>query len=161
MSRIETLLDTLADRVRALEDIEAVRAVITAYGPAVDAGDAEAVGRLWAEDAVYDLDLKVIEGREAIIEMVRTAPHTDYLAEGCGHLLDPMNVRVEGDTAVATCHSMLLRRSPDADSFWVWRVSANRFDLVREDDRWLIRRRTARVLDGSEAGRLLLGRAAR
>ncbi|MBM9458338.1 nuclear transport factor 2 family protein [Nocardioides sp. zg-536] len=151
-------LAALTQRVRALEDVEAVREVVTAYGPAVDAGDAEAVGRLWTDDAVYDLDLKVFTGREEIVEMVRTAPHQDYLAEGCGHLLDPVHVRVDGDEAVATCHSMLLRRSSDEDSFWVWRVSANRFELVRSEGGWLIRRRTARVLDGRASARELLGR---
>ncbi|WP_040801719.1 nuclear transport factor 2 family protein [Nocardia higoensis] len=152
-------LAALLDRVRALEDKAAVHDVLTAYGPAVDAGDAETVGRLWAENAVYDIDIRVMEGREAITEMVRTAPHQDYIHEGCGHLLDPVHIRVDGDTAVATCHSLLLRRNADEDSFRVWRVTANRFELARVDGAWLITRRTARLLDGSAAGRELLARA--
>ncbi|WP_067860234.1 nuclear transport factor 2 family protein [Nocardia shimofusensis] len=160
MTDTADLVADLLDRVRTLEDKAAVHEVLTAYGPAVDAGDAEAVGRLWAEDAVYDIDIRVMRGREAITEMVRTAPHQDYIHEGCGHLLDPVHIRVDGDTAVATCHSLLLRRNPDEDSFRVWRVSANRFELARIDGRWLIERRTARLLDGSAAARDLLGRAA-
>jgi uncharacterized protein (TIGR02246 family) len=151
--------ETLVARVSALEDKDAIAAVITAYGPAVDAGDAEAVGRLWAEDAVYDIDLGAFEGRAAIMEMVRTRPHQDYIHEGCGHLIDPIHVQVDGDTAVATCHSMLVRRMADGDGFWVWRVTASRFDMVRREGGWLIQRRTTRLLDGSEAGRTLLGRA--
>lgn len=161
MTDTAELVASLLDRVRALEDKAAIQEVLTAYGPAVDAGDAEAVGRLWVENAVYDIDIRVMEGRDAITEMVRTAPHQDYIAEGCGHLLDPIHVRVDGDTAVATCHSMLLRRNPDEDSFRVWRVTANRFELVRTDGTWLIRRRTARLLDGSTAARELLGRTGR
>ncbi|MBF6354997.1 nuclear transport factor 2 family protein [Nocardia higoensis] len=160
MTDTADLVADLLDRVRALEDKAAVHDVLTAYGPAVDAGDAEAVGRLWAEDAVYDIDIRVMRGREAITEMVRTAPHQDYIHEGCGHLLDPVHIRVDGDTALATCHSLLLRHNDDEDSFRVWRVSANRFELARIDGTWLITRRTARLLDGSAAARDLLGRAA-
>ncbi|ONM49991.1 nuclear transport factor 2 family protein [Nocardia donostiensis] len=161
MTDTADLVASLLDRVQALEDKAAIHEVLTAYGPAVDAGDADAVGRLWSEDAVYDLDIRVMEGRDAITEMVRTAPHQDYIDEGCGHLLDPIHIRVDGDTAVATCHSLLLRRNPDADSFRVWRVTANRFELARVDSTWLIKRRTARLLDGSAAARELLGRAGR
>lgn len=153
------LVASLLERVQVLEDKAAIHAVLTAYGPAVDAGDADAVGRLWAEDAVYDIDIRVMRGRDAITEMVRTSPHQDYINEGCGHLLDPMHIDVDGDTSVATCHSLLLRRNPDEDSFRVWRVTANRFDLARVEGMWLIKRRTARVLDGSSAARELLARA--
>ncbi|NKY35002.1 nuclear transport factor 2 family protein [Nocardia speluncae] len=161
MTDTAELVASLLERVQLLEDKAAVHDVLTAYGPAVDAGDAAAVGRLWAENAVYDTDIRVMEGRDAITEMVRTAPHQDYIAEGCGHLLDPVNIRVDGDTAVATCHSLLLRRDPEADSFRVWRVTANRFELARVEGSWLIERRTARLLDGSAVARELLGRAGR
>ncbi|MGA6209549.1 nuclear transport factor 2 family protein [Nocardia testacea] len=156
MTDTADLVASLLERVRILEDKAAVHELLTAYGPAVDAGDADAVGRLWTEDAVYDIDIRVMEGRDAITEMVRTAPHQDYIHEGCGHLLDPVHIRIDGDTAVATCHSLLLRRTDD-DSFRVWRVTANRFELARVDGTWLIRRRTARLLDGGAAARELLG----
>ncbi|MFD6883104.1 nuclear transport factor 2 family protein [Rhodococcus sp. NPDC060084] len=161
MTDTAALVASLLERVQVLEDKAAIQEVLSAYGPAVDAGDADAVGELWAEDAVYDIDIRVMEGRDAITEMVRTRPHQDYINEGCGHLLDPVHIRVEGDTAVATCHSLLLRRNVDADSFRVWRVTANRFELARIEGSWKIKRRTARLLDGSDAARELLARASR
>ncbi|MFX1757314.1 MAG: nuclear transport factor 2 family protein [Corynebacterium sp.] len=161
MTDTADLVASLVERVQLLEDKAAIHEVLTAYGPAVDAGDADAVGELWAEDAVYDVDVRVMEGRDAITEMVRTRPHQDYINEGCGHLLDPVHIRVDGDTAVATCHSLLLRRNVDADSFRVWRVTANRFELARIDGRWKIKLRIARVLNGSAEARELLARASR
>ena len=161
MTDTAALVASLLERVQALEDKAAIQEVLSAYGPAVDAGDADAVGELWAEDAVYDIDIRVMEGRDAITEMVRTRPHQDYINEGCGHLLDPVHIRVDGDTAVATCHSLLLRRNLDVDSFRVWRVTANRFELARIDGAWKITRRTARLLDGSAGARELLARASR
>jgi uncharacterized protein (TIGR02246 family) len=161
MTDTAELVASLLERVQLLEDKAAIQEVLTAYGPAVDAGDADAVGELWAEDAVYDIDIRLMEGRDAITEMVRTRPHQDYINEGCGHLLDPVHIRVDGDTAAATCHSLLLRRNLDSDSYRVWRVTANRFDLARIDGKWKIKRRTARVLNGSEEARELLARASR
>lgn len=161
MTDTADLVASLLERVQVLEDKAAIQEVLSAYGPAVDAGDADAVGELWAEDAVYDIDIRVMEGRDEITEMVRTRPHQDYVNEGCGHLLDPVHIRVDGDTAAATCHSMLLRRNLDSDSFRVWRVTANRFDLARIDGKWKIKRRTARVLNGSAEARELLARASR
>ncbi len=159
MTDTAELVASLLERVQLLEDKAAIQEVLTAYGPAVDAGDADAVGELWAEDAVYDIDIRVMEGRDAITEMVRTRPHQDYINEGCGHLLDPVHIRVDGDTAAATCHSLLLRRNLDSESYRVWRVTANRFDLARIDGKWKIKRRTARVLNGSQEARDLLARA--
>ncbi|NLV78595.1 MAG: nuclear transport factor 2 family protein [Rhodococcus sp.] len=161
MADADARIDALVERIRLLEDKAAIQETLSAYGPAVDAGDADAVGALWTEDAVYDIDIRVMEGNDAITEMVRTRPHQDYITEGCGHLMDPVHIRVDGDTAVATCHSLLLRRNPDSDSFRVWRVTANRFDMRRVDGTWKIARRTARVLDGSEEARALLARASR
>ena len=161
MTDTAELVASLLERVQLLEDKAAIQEVLTAYGPAVDAGDADAVAELWAEDAVYDIDIRVMRGRDEITEMVRTRPHQDYISEGCGHLLDPVHIRVDGDTAAATCQSLLLRRNVDSDSFRVWRVTANRFDLARIDGKWKIKRRTARVLDGSAEARELLARASR
>ncbi len=153
------LVQSLVERVQLLEDKLAIQELVTAYGPAVDAGEAEKVGALWAEDAVYDVDMRLMDGRAEIMEMVRTRPHQDYINGGCGHLLDPVNIVVKGDTAIATCHSQLLRRNENEDSFRVWRVTANRFELTKIDAEWKIQRRTSRVLDGRAEARELLARA--
>jgi hypothetical protein len=114
---------------------------------------------MWTEDAVYDIDIRTLTGRSDIIEMVRTTPHQDYINTGCGHLLGPLNIVVDGDKAVATGHSQLLRRNEGEDSFRVWRVAANRFDLVKILGEWKIKQRTTRLLDGSSPARDLLARA--
>lgn len=161
MTDTAALVQSLLERVQLLEDKLAIQELITAYGPAVDAGEAEKVGALWTEDAVYDVDVRMMDGREEIMEMVRTRPHQDYIQGGCGHLLDPVNIVVNGDTAIATCHSQLLRRNQDEDSFRVWRVTANRFELVKIDGEWKIRRRTSRALNGNPEAVELLARAGR
>src|SRR5246127_3095309 len=55
--------DELAARLRRLEDDRDIRQLIASYGPAVDAGDADAAARLWATDGIYDVDGWRMEGR--------------------------------------------------------------------------------------------------
>ena len=45
----------------------------------------------------------------------------------------------------------------EEDRFFLWRVSAVRWDVERVDSRWRVRRRTNRLLDESGAGRRLFG----
>lgn len=51
-----TAIDELLTRLRRLEDERDIARLITSYGPAVDAGDADAAAALWATDGVYDVD---------------------------------------------------------------------------------------------------------
>ena len=46
----EERLDRLEARVQALEDELAIIRLVASYGPLVDAGEADAVAALWAED---------------------------------------------------------------------------------------------------------------
>ena len=50
MTDIEARLAALEDRVRLLEDHNAIMRLLYAYGPAVDSGSAETVAQLWTED---------------------------------------------------------------------------------------------------------------
>src|SRR6516165_12204587 len=79
-------------------------------------------------------------------------------------------VRVTGDTAVAISYLQILvpdRVGPLFDvpnhgssrGFHVHRVSANRWEFVRTDEGWKIRRRTLRPLDGTPPAREILSGA--
>jgi len=47
------------------------------------------------------------------------------------------------------------------DRFFLWRVSAARWDVERTGSGWRVRRRTNRLLDASGAGRRLFGETLR
>jgi uncharacterized protein (TIGR02246 family) len=140
-------IDDLSARLRRLEDEREIARLIASYGPAVDAGDADAAARLWADDGIYDVDGWRMEGREEVHAMVRSSAHQNLVAKGCGHFLGPCVVTVTGDSAVAVCESLVLVR--DGDSYRVWRCAANYFTLLRIDGQWQISVRTTRVLDGN------------
>ncbi|WP_343287324.1 nuclear transport factor 2 family protein [Gordonia sp. SID5947] len=154
-SAVDDRLAALEARVRRLEDREEIAQLIASYGPLVDDGDAENVARLWEEQGTYDVDGLSMTGRADIATMVRSRPHQGLIAEGCAHLLGPVHVRVDGDSAVAVCHSLLVRHREAG--FVVHRATANHFTLDRTVGGWKIGRRTSRVLDGQESAHLLLG----
>ncbi len=54
MSDIEKRLAALETRLHELEDQVALYQLMSAYGPLVDSGDAEATSNLWVEDGIYD-----------------------------------------------------------------------------------------------------------
>lgn len=159
MSDPVALVEKLANRVAILEDTLAIQQLITTYGPAVDSGSAEAVGALWTEDGVYRGDFGEYNGRDEITAMVRSDAHQTLINGGCGHLMDPLNIRIDGDTAVVTCHSQLIVNG--SKGFRVARVTANRWELVRQGSRWQVRLRVARALDGDADARELLAAGVR
>jgi uncharacterized protein (TIGR02246 family) len=147
--------DALLSRLSALEDREDIRTLIASYGPLADSGDAEGVAALWSEDGVYAVGgYGESRGRAAIAALITGETHRQLMANGCAHLLGPVAITLDGDQAMATGHSVVLRQSDGA--FEVYRVSANRWALVRTVDGWRVARRDNALLDGSEAARALL-----
>ncbi|EOM77470.1 nuclear transport factor 2 family protein [Rhodococcus rhodnii] len=155
--RLNDLERRLADVERQLgtvEDTLAITRLMTAYGPAVDAGCEEAVADLWTEDGVYDIDTGILRGHDEIAAMVRSQGHRNWIDGGCGHVLEPGHIRIDGDTAVATCKSQLI--AYDGEAFRVQRVTASRWEMVKRDGQWKVTRRVGRILDGRADARELL-----
>ena len=155
MEDLRRAVDDLARRVRALEDELAVHRLIVRYGLAVDTGDAEGAAALFTEDTVYDVDGPLrMEGREGVRAMVRGARHQAMLPH-CAHQIGPAVVAVDGDRAVATGYSRVyVRREAGIE---IYRVSFNRWELVRRAGPWHIARRTTRLLGHAEAQALFRG----
>ncbi|MGZ4527482.1 MAG: nuclear transport factor 2 family protein [Mycobacterium sp.] len=146
----------LEARLRRLEDERDIARLIASYGPAVDAGDADAAARLWVSDGSYDVDGWRMEGRADVHAMVNSPAHQNLVAKGCCHFLGPCVVTVTGDSAVAVCESLVLVR--DGDGYRVWRCTANHFVLCRIDGQWRIGARTSRILDGNSDAHALLAK---
>ena len=67
----------------------------------------------------------------------------------------PPLIDIDGDHATALNYSLVMRR--EERRYYLWRVSAVRWDLERAGSSWRVRRRTNRLLDDSGAGRHLFG----
>lgn len=151
MSELHEIVATLARRVQALEDELAIHRLMASYGLAVDTGDAERTAALFAEDAVYDVDVLVMHGRDDVRAMVTGTMH-QALLPNCAHQMGPAVVEVAGDRATATGYSRVYLRKGDAVQ--VYRVSFNRWEFERRNGHWQVVRRTTRLLGHPEAARL-------
>lgn len=152
---MEDRINALEARLQRLEDEQAISQLIASYGPLVDAGQADGVAALWTEDGVYDVDELMMGDQAAIRAMVLSDDHQGLIKRGCTHFLGPTRVTVDGDTAVAVCHSILLVHHEGR--YFPVRSGANRFDVVRTDAGWRIKHRTTRALDGRGEAWGLLG----
>jgi len=115
----------LERRIALLEDQVAIYQLMAAYGPAADSGSTERATTLWAEDGIYDLHSRVMTGRGEIAQELEGEWHQGLIAQGSGHIVSMPHVVVEGDQAVATCHSRLYRR--EGEAYRVISCSANRW----------------------------------
>ena len=152
-------LAALERRLALLEDEREITRIITAYGPLVDAGAAQEVADLWTEDGVYDVDEAYLDGAPAIRRMVESSAHQGWIAGGCAHFLGPAHVTVDGDQAVAVCHSLMVVHTERG--FGLRRATANHWQLVRTGRGWRVTIRTTRVLDGRPESPALLAAGAR
>lgn len=159
-----TGIAALQERIQRLEDHREILSVLAAYGPAVDSGSADAVADLWTEDGSYTYSLgdgaATLTGAEDFRGMVHGPSHQKIITEGSSHFLGIPDIRVSGDTAVATGYSMLVRHRDGAEpGYYVDRLSANRWELARTESGWKVTARTNSLLDGRAASRQLLANA--
>jgi uncharacterized protein (TIGR02246 family) len=149
MGTPEETVAALSARVERLEDELAIHRLIVAYGLGVDTGDAERAAAVFTEGGVYDVDVGRMEGREAVRAMVRGLRHQEMVGH-CAHQIGPAVVTIEGpDRASAVGYSRVYLATRAGTH--VYRVSLNRWELVKEQDGWRIARRTTRILGHPDA----------
>lgn len=157
---LTTRIAEVEARLQRVEDEHDIAQLIGSYGPLVDGGAADEVAALWTDDGVYDVDEVLLTGQASIAAMVRSRPHQAWIEGGCAHFLSAPGVHVDGDDAVAVCHSLMVVNSggsfPADGSFTVRRATAHHWALRRTPDGWRVTQRTSRVLDGRAEARDLL-----
>jgi ketosteroid isomerase-like protein len=146
----------ISERLQRVEDELDILRLVSSYGPAVDAGDGEAAANIWTEDGIYDTESAVWRGRAEIAGMIIDT-HEMVNRDDVAHVLGVPHILLDGDRAVATCYSRTFRRRDDG--FEVWRLAANRWEMVRTTEGWRAAYRTTRLIDASGAARSLLQRA--
>lgn len=149
---------SVEDRLLALEDRLAIYQVVCGYGYSVDGCNAESVGDFYVEDGVYAVgDRPAWVGRDAIAGITGEAGHLTLVHAGCAHMSTLPFVVIDGDRAVATCHTMVPMHGENG--FFIARLSASRIELARQPDgQWRIVHRQNYLLDGKPEGPTLLAR---
>ena len=149
---------SVEERLQAVEDQLTIYQVICAYGYSVDGLNAASVGSCYVDDGVYAVgDIGAFEGRERIEAITRDAGPLKLVGAGCAHISTLPHVVIEGDRAVATCHTMVAMNGDTG--FFIGRLSASRLQLARQPEGgWKIVHRQNHMLNGDPAGPALLGR---
>ena len=159
---------TIYDRLRAIEDRLEIYNLIASHPPSADTGADYFARAIYTEDGIIDLGGdKKASGNTAIAASLKSPGHQAAIAGGLAHFAGLPHIALAGDEAVVTSYLQILAPHPTADpielpnhglskGFRIHRVAANRWELKRTPQGWKIKRRTLRVLDGSNEARELL-----
>jgi SnoaL-like domain len=155
----------LEKRVQALEDRLEIIQLIMSYPLALDSGAEKPCRAAWAENGVFDRGsndpaehsggYQGAYGVETIIEEFNGPALQHARDRGLAHLMTAPHLAIHGNKAVATNYNQLVER--EGNEFHTTRVTANRWELVRQNGKWVIERRVLRLLTGARDAREVLG----
>ncbi len=114
-------------------------------------------GALFADDGTFDAAPgMVFSGPQGIEHHIASEVHQRNLEHGSAHVLSPVVIEIEGDSATGVAYSQVLYRDAPADGYRVGRVTATRWHWARTPDGWRTTDRVSRPLDGGDAARRIL-----
>jgi uncharacterized protein (TIGR02246 family) len=139
-------LESLAARVQILEDREAIRALILAYGWAHDHRDYRTFASLFAKNGEWVGGLGSAKGPDAIFALMdRTIGHNPQpQGSGTYHVLTNDDIKIDGDLASATTKWIYITPGEDGAPKLVY---LGHYDdkFIRENGVWKFLRREAPV----------------
>ena len=160
---------SLEQRIRAIEDRLEIYNLIAGHPPSADTGASRYAEAVYTADGVFDRgpDLSGAVGNKAIAASLQSAGHQSAIASGLAHFTGLPHVTINGDTAVVVSYLQILTPKSSGEpievpnhgasrGYHIHRVVTNRWGLVRALSGWKIKRRTLRLVDGSEPSREIL-----
>jgi uncharacterized protein (TIGR02246 family) len=135
--------DSLAHRLRRLEDLEEIRQLFTDYGRHLDAGDVHAYAALFADEGEVLLGpIGRAKGPAAIAELMTKVKARATTASF--HLITNPVIRLDGDRATSQVLWTVIR--PDATGkLEVAMFGRHDDELIRERGRWRFLKRKGRM----------------
>jgi len=155
------------DRLRAIEDRLEIYNLIASHPAIADSLAMELLLAMFTPDGVLDGGPRgpiKIHDRMGTDDPARREVMRDAAKMGLAHLGTLPYIKLGKNTAVAFSYVSVTVRDPTADTIAVpahgtgpghrlFLIAANRWDLVRTDGSWKLRRRKLVMCDGSEAPR--------
>lgn len=141
-------LARLADRVRSIEDRLEVYHLISMHPVATDCADPRFWEERWTSDSHQDKlrhpdhEDGEITTRSALLDDVRSLDFVRQQASGLLHVPGLPHILITGDTAVATSYSQLVEL--DGGEVRLRQATVSRWELVRAEGGWQIKRRVMR-----------------
>jgi hypothetical protein len=160
---------TLEQRIRAIEDRLEIYNLIASHPPSADTGADYYAEATYAEDGVFDRgpNLSGASGNKAIAASLKSDGHQAAIAGGLAHFTGLPHIALDGDRATVTSYLQILTPNKSGAAievpnhgasrgYHIHRVVTNRWELMRTATGWKIKRRTIRLVDGSEPSREIL-----
>lgn len=137
-------LESVAKRVQVLEDREAIRALILAYGQAHDGRDYRTFSNLFASNGEWVGGLGSAKGPQAIFELMdRTIGHNPQPnGSGTYHVMTNDQIKIDGDRASATTKWIYITPGENNTPTLVF-LGRYLDQFVRENGEWKFLRREA------------------
>jgi len=142
---------------------------ISSYLPGEPIGADYYAEAVYTEDGVFDrgADLSGATGNKAIAASLKSPGHQAAIAGGLAHFTGLPHIALDGDWAIVTSYLQILAPYKSGDpievpnhgssrGYHIHRVVTNRWELARTATGWKIKRRTIRLVDGSEPSREIL-----
>jgi hypothetical protein len=151
-------------RLTRVEDRLDILNLLAALPLSSDVGDQDFQNSAYHDDCVMDRNNAndLVVGRTAIVDIISSEQHTQAIQTGMVHFAGLPTIRIDGDGARATATGYLQIVVPIAagalaagkdtalsgygasDGLAIWRVTANRWELEKNDGRWKVTRRIIR-----------------
>jgi len=160
---------TLEQRLRTIEDRLDIYNLIAGHPPSADTGADYYAEAVYTEDGVFDRGpgLSSASGNKALGAQLKSDGHQAAIAGGLAHFTGLPHIALDGDQAVVTSYLQILTPNKTGEpievpnhgasrGYHIHRVVTNRWELVRMAAGWKIKRRTIRLVDGSEPSREIL-----
>ena len=146
-TEIESRLAELENRVRAVEDVQAIRNLKAEYAAYCDDSyNADKIAELFVEDAVWESERRGrIVGREAIRSSFRTS--TQIYTFAIHYSLNPQ-IEVTGDTARARWVLFMPCTATDGNRA-LWRAGIDDEEYVRVNGKWMFKNKKATAIFSS------------
>ena len=124
-----------------LEDRNAIRELHETYGDAVVRANAEDWGKVWTQDAHWNLMGTAVDGREAIVALWSQAMGA---FEAVSFHCIPSATLVDGDRATGRCQTQEYMKLKDGTTRAIGGLYED--EMVRVDGRWLYAKRVFRIV---------------
>jgi hypothetical protein len=160
---------TIEQRVRAIEDRLEIYNLIASHPPSADTGADYYAEATYTEDGEFDRGpgLTGAKGNKAQGALLKSDGHQAAIAGGLAHFTGLPHIALDGDRAVVTSYLQILTPNKSGEpievpnhgasrGYHIHRVVTNRWELVRTTAGWKVKRRSLRMVDGSEPSREIL-----
>ena len=160
---------SLESRIRAIEDRLEIYNLIAGHPPSADTGADYYAEAVYAEDGEFDRGAGLTGGvgNKAIAAVLKSPAHKAAIDGGLAHFTGLPHVTINGDDAVVISYLQILTPNKSGEAievpnhgasrgYHIHRVVTNRWELRRTASGWKIKRRSIRLVDGSEPSREIL-----